>query len=127
MFYAMTVKSLACESSVHGAESQLRAFLLKYSKEYYTGKKKTFCTSLPLYRVHLHQLEIRHDIMNYNGLLFFKGGVREAKSELFISLQAGGIGGLGDTREQGLQSFQPRPYAERCFTSLQYTLVKPEL
>lgn len=35
------------------------------------------------------------------------GGVREAKSQLFISSQAGGIGGLWDTREQGLHSFQP--------------------
>lgn len=35
------------------------------------------------------------------------GGVREATSELFIISQAGGIERLGDTREWGLQSFQP--------------------
>lgn len=34
------------------------------------------------------------------------GGVREAKSELFIRSQAGGIGGSGDTNEWGLHSIQ---------------------
>lgn len=38
--------------------------------------------------------------MNYNGFNV-RRGVREAKSELFISSQAGGIGGLGDTKEGG--------------------------